>query len=669
MKRNTILIAFLWVLSVAGWCQKKPNVLFIAIDDLKPMLGCYGDNSIKTPAIDALAEHGVVFTNAHCQQAVCGPSRASLMTGMRPDYTGVWDLKTRMRDVNPDILSMPEYFKSKGYTTVATGKIYDPRCVDKQYDGPSWSVPYSKSAKYTYPEKYGEPGLSYFALEENKKQVEKYTKEAKEKGEKNIHGYVSNRFKPSVECADVEDDAYMDTQIANNAIKYMNQLAKEDKPFFLAVGFKRPHLPFAAPKKYWDLYNRDEISLASYQKPVKNGVDLAYHKSNELQSYTDIPPLASFTDIFTDNLPEWKQKELIHGYMACVSYIDTQIKRVMDALMENGLDKNTVIVLWGDHGWHLGDHSMWCKHSNFEQATRVPLILSVPGGKSGLNVHPVEFVDIFPTLCEATGIKVPDHLQGKSLIPTTKQVNAKVKDYAVSQFGRGKVEGYSIRTERYRLTLWLKDDYRTFMSFDDSRIEAAELYDYQKDPLETTNYYSSKKYKAVKAQMLTYFKDFVVMQQKELKNAGSKKSKKEAAETVEPIVQSDNKLEFIDLKTNWKIISRNEADASFVVKGGKVYLDIKKLGKNPWDIMLQLEKAVSINKGETATFSFDAKGQKIKFVLGPVDGERAAKAVNLASEIKGYQVKVPVSKSGNWPMKIQFIEEGVYEIGSIDFSL
>ncbi|TLX72780.1 sulfatase [Labilibacter sediminis] len=659
---KNLMLAILLMLSLGGMAQKKTNVLFIAIDDLKPMLGCYGDEFIKTPAIDKLAANGVVFTNAHCQQAVCGPSRASIMTGMRPDYTGVWDLKTRMRDVNPDILAMPEYFKGQGYTTVAVGKIYDPRCVDKQYDKPSWSIPYKESAKYSYPEKYGEPGLSYFALEENKKQVEKYTKEAHAKGENNVHGYVSKRFKPSVECADVEDDAYMDTQIANNAIKYMNQLAKEDEPFFLAVGFKRPHLPFAAPKKYWDLYDREDISLAEYREAVKNGVDFAYHKSNELQSYTDIPALASFSDIFTDNLPEWKQKELIHGYQACVSYIDAQIERLMQELKKNGLDKNTVIVLWGDHGWHLGDHSMWCKHSNFEQATRVPLIFSVPNGATGYNANPVEFIDVFPTLCEASGIEIPEILQGESLMPVMKDVDAKVKDYAVSQFGRGKLEGYSIRTDRYRLTLWIKDDYRTFSPFDAKDIEAGELYDYKTDPLETENYYNAKKYKSVKKQLMTYFKAFIETQNKELVGSGSMMGKKSAKETI---LKQKNNLAFIDLATNWNVIARNGADADFSVEDGKLKVEVRKLGAKPWDLTLALKETIALKQGQTATFTFAGKGKSIKFSMGPLDGERTARIAKLSSAEKVHKVKVPVSVSGDWPIKIQFMEVGTYEIGEI----
>jgi iduronate 2-sulfatase len=505
---------------------QKMNVLFIAVDDLKPVLGCYGDENVFTPNIDKLAAESIVFTNAHCQQAVCGPTRASLMTGMRPDYTGVWDLKTRMRDVNPDILSMPEHFRQKGYETVAIGKIYDPRCVGKKYDGVSWSIPYSESAKYTYPEGYDAPGLSYYASKENQKIVAKFTQEAKDKGIKNVHGYVSDRFKPSVECADVPDEAYIDAQISNNAIGYMKKLSQKDKPFFVAVGFKRPHLPFAAPKKYWDMYQRDEIQLAKYPKAVKNGVDIAYHTYGEMRSYTDIPFPSSFTDIFTDQIPEDKQRELIHGYYASTSYIDAQVGKLMEELKSSGLDKNTVVILWGDHGWHLGDHAMWCKHSNFEQATRVPMIISVPDGGVGDYSHPVEFVDIFPTLCDAAGLEKPSFLQGSSLMPLFDDLSLKVKEYAVSQFPRGKNNGYSLRTDRYRLTLWMKNKYKSYNTFDEELLIDGELYDYKKDPLETTNYYDDKKYKKVRAELMNYFKEFIATQNEELKDGGPALSKK-----------------------------------------------------------------------------------------------------------------------------------------------
>ncbi|MCG8581739.1 MAG: sulfatase [Bacteroidales bacterium] len=642
--------------------QDKTNVLFIAVDDLKPLIGAYGHEEVKTPHIDALAAEGVLFSNAHCQQAVCGPSRASIFTGMRPDYTGVRDLKTRMRDINPDILAMPQYFRENGYATVAVGKIYDPRCVDKQYDGPSWSIPYSESSKFTYPEEYGEPGLSYYALKSNQEKVRQLEKEAAKKGVKNVHKYVSERFKPSVECADVSDDAYMDGQIANNGIKYMNKLAEKDEPFFLAVGFKRPHLPFAAPKKYWDLYERDAIKLAEYREPVKNGVNMAYHKSGELYSYTDIPPLASFTDIFTDNLPDDKQKELIHAYYASVSFIDAQIGKLLKNLKDKGLDKNTVVVLWGDHGWHLGDHSLWCKHTNFEQATRVPLIIKQPKGQSGINHQPVESLDVFPTLCDATGLELPSQLQGRSLSPVFSNVEAKINDYAVSQFGRGQTQGYSIRTERYRLTLWMKDNWRTDMPFDKKRVTGAELYDYKTDPLETENFYTHPAYKKVKNELMALFKAFVDKQNTELKALKSSSDSIGKKETIN--LSFGNKAD-----ENWSPIIRKGAMADVNVTDGKLNAEVKKLGAKPWDLALMLKENIELEKGQVAVLTFSFKGPEMKIGMGPVDGKRIARIVKPSKKFKQQEIKLPVPASGKWALKMQLVGIGEYEIGEINLSI
>ncbi|TAJ14514.1 sulfatase [Marinilabiliaceae bacterium JC017] len=654
-------------MSMSMVAQERPNVLFIAVDDLKPLIGSYGHDYMITPNIDKLANSGVVFTNAHCQQAICGPSRASILTGMRPDYTGVWDLKTRMRDVNPDILALPEHFKGNGYTTVAVGKIYDPRCVDKQYDDQSWSIPYSESAKYTYPEPYGPPALSYYALEENKQIVHKLEEEGKAKGVKNMHGYITKQFKPSTECADVPDEAYIDGQICNNTLQYMKTLSQQKKPFFLAVGFKRPHLPFAAPKKYWDMYKRDEVHLAEYPHAVKDGVEMAYHKSGELYSYTDIPPLTSFSDIFTDNVPEDKQRELIHGYYASVSYVDAQVGKLMDQLKELGLDKNTVVVLWGDHGWHLGDHALWCKHTNFEHATRVPMIITTPSGEKGEYSHPAEFVDVFPTLCELTGIDTPTQLQGESLVPALENTNYKVKDYAVSQFGRGSNEGYSIRTDRYRLTLWLKDNYRTYMPFDEQRIVAGELYDYQEDPLETVNLYKSGKFKKVREQLMQYFKAFVKEQNQQLKNAGCNPDRTEKkgikkSKTIQPVTN----LSFgSDWETRWDVIARNGADAGFSVKDGRLLVNVKKPGKNPWDVAIALKGGLELQKGQTVQWKVAAKGGDIKMVLGPVNGQRLGSKIKPRKGKKASDVSFKIPASGVWKLKVQFLQAGTYEIGAL----
>ncbi|MHC1705665.1 MAG: sulfatase [Tenuifilaceae bacterium] len=502
--------------------EKHMNVLFIAIDDLKPILGCYGNQLIKTPNIDRLAARGTVFTNNYCQQAVSGPTRASLMTGMRPDHTGVWDLKTRMRDVNPNILSLPQYLISQGYSTQGIGKIYDTRCVDKQMDEPSWSVPYYnyfKTEKKYYAKETGFPAAGAYQSPQTKELIEKYKKEAKDKGivDSEVDAYVAKFVKPSVECVDVPDNAYNDGANALRAKEILKKLKADNKPFFFAVGFSKPHLPFVSPKKYWDLYNRDEMPVAEFQEKSKNAVDIAYHNAGEIRGYTDIPPLLSFTDQkeYGLTLPIDKQKELIHGYYAAVSYTDAQVGILLNTLDSLGLTNNTIIVLWGDHGWHLGDHNLWCKHTNFEQATKSPLIISSPDIKPSVTKSPSEFIDIFPTLCELTGVSIPKHLDGKSQVAVMKNPKSKVKEYSVSQYPRSgnseesqrlgyannKFMGYSIRTERYRYTVWMKDDFRSTQAFSNDLKVGSELYDYEADPNESINVANEKSYASISKKM------------------------------------------------------------------------------------------------------------------------------------------------------------------------
>jgi iduronate 2-sulfatase len=509
--KNSLSLA-LTSLSVFGQAQEKKNVLFIAIDDLKPVLACYGAEQIQTPNIDRLAKQGVVFTNNHCQQAVCAPSRASLLTGVRPDSTKVWDLKTLIRDKNPDILTLPQHFKNQGYITTGVGKIYDRRSVDTNHDGISWSEEFAfKGDEEFMNQKLGEPVLGHYQSTETKALVEKYTKEAQQKNKKKgaVNKYVMKHIKPATEGADVPDNAYGDGVLALSAINRLERFSKQNQAFFLAVGFKKPHLPFVAPKKYWDLYDRDKLPLAPYQKFSENGPKLAYHKSGEIQSYTDIPKLESYSDIGPDLLPEAKQRELIHAYYACVSYMDAQVGKVLNALDSLGLRENTVIVLWGDHGWHLGDHGLWCKHTNFEQATRSPLIFSAPKAKKGICIDaPTEFVDIFPSLCELSGIETPENLAGTSLVPILTGKKKSVKEYAVSQFRRGKAMGYAFRTERYRYVVWIGDNFRTTKPYRKDLVVAEELYDYKVDGLETRNVLGDKSYEKVREQMQAYSLEF-----------------------------------------------------------------------------------------------------------------------------------------------------------------
>ncbi len=435
--------------------QKPKNILFIAIDDLKPDMGCYDDTIVMTPNMDKLASHGFVFKNNHCQQAVCAPSRASILTGKRPDYTKVWDLKTLIRDKNPNIVTLPQYFKQMGYQTAAVGKIFDYRSVDKGADSVSWSYRY-KDVKNTNP-----------------------------KG----GGYIFETRRVSTEAPDVDDSVTIDGEVVKRSIAYLKKFSKEEKPFFMAVGFYKPHLPFVAPKKYWDMYDRNKIELPAYQKDPENAPAYATQPGWELRTiYKDVPR------DFNTPIPVAKQKELIHGYYACVTFIDRQVGKVLAELDSLGLRDNTVIVLWGDHGWHLGDHNMWCKHTNYEQATRAPLIFSYDGKLKGSTQSPTEFVDVFPTLCDLAGVNTPKGLDGVDLVPLMEHKVNSVKDYAVSQFPRGNKMGYAFRYERYRYVVWVKDHFTSEHHFDESLVADEELYDYVTDPQETESLIYEKRY-------------------------------------------------------------------------------------------------------------------------------------------------------------------------------
>jgi len=454
---------------------EKPNILFIAVDDLKPVTGAYGDLHARTPGMDRLAKEGIVFQNSFCQQAICAATRASLLTGMRPDKTRVWDLVTDFRQVNPNAVSLPQYFKNMGYETAAMGKIFHMSSAGPGHDAPSWSIPYRDPKCKTY--------------------VLPYVPNAKGRG-------------PATECANVPDDTYHDGKMTGMAIELLDSLSRNKKPFFLAVGYLKPHLPFVAPKKYWDLYNRDEFEVAPFQKKALNSPDVAYHQSGELKNYSDIPKFNSFSEKELEHLPVVKQKELIHGYYAAMSYTDAQISQLLGELDRLGIRENTIIVLWGDHGWHLGDHGLWNKHTNFEQATHTLLMMSIPGKKAGIKpVSLCEFVDIFPTLCDLTNLPIPKYLDGVSLVPAINNPATDIRKYALSQYPRGDKMGYSIRTKRFRYTEWLSNNYRTNKVYDPKLVVAREMYDYQKDPLETENILDKPEYQKDKLKMEQLFKD------------------------------------------------------------------------------------------------------------------------------------------------------------------
>ena len=480
---------------------KQKNILFIAIDDLKPLLNHYGADYMITPNFDRLAKMGVSFTNAHVQYAVCGPSRASVMTGTFPDRTKVWDLHTDFRESAPDLISMPEYLIQQGYETTAIGKIYHKGSSAAGHDGKSWSIPHSQPDNYD--PKYGEAAFEYYQNPETKAKMNALIAEAEAKGIKKngkLRNYVFKKLKPSTEHAEVSDEAYQDGLYTQEALKKLDILTSGDKPWFLGVGWQKPHLPFVAPQKYWDLYERDEVPLAEFQELGKGTPKYAYHSFGELRAFSDIDNNLNIGD----KIDEAKQRELVHGYMACVSYIDAQLGKLLDALEAKGILDDTVIVLWGDHGYHLGDHTEWNKHSNFEQATRIPFMFAGPGvAKDKMVANPVDLVDLFPTVFELAHVKPSAQTQGKSLVPLLDADPATTiaQDYAFHQYARGKRMGYSIRTDRYRLTEWYDDNYRSTQKYDESKLLATELYDYEKDPLETVNWAKDKNYNAIKEQL------------------------------------------------------------------------------------------------------------------------------------------------------------------------
>ena len=441
--------------------REKPNVLFIIVDDLKPNLGCFGDNLAVSPNIDRLAERGVIFENAHCAQAICGPSRASLLTGLRPDNNRTWFMDQNsdykyFRMLNPGIITLPQLFKENGYTCVGVGKVFDVRNLTPEEDSISWS---------RKPAYFDAEGVAY-ALRTHLPDSGRFNP-------------AYNRIRPATECADVEDEVYFDGMICKRAVEFLEEFSGTGESFFLAVGFRRPHLPFTAPEKYWNLYQRKNFSPASFQEHAANSPGFAYHNFVELRSYQDIPD--------SGDLDASKQLELIHAYYACMSFIDDKVGRLLDELDRTGLAKNTIVLLVGDHGWHLGDHGLWCKLTNYEQSTRTPLIISVPGmEKQGESTgSPVDLVAIYKTLSDLSGINIPQKKDGKSLVPILMNPETLVKSVAISQFPRGNVMGYAYRSQRYRYVVWVEKDTRK--GGPNGRIVAQELYDYQFDPLEKTN--------------------------------------------------------------------------------------------------------------------------------------------------------------------------------------
>lgn len=441
--------------------DKKPmNVLFIAVDDLRPQFGAYGNKVIITPNLDNLGNTGAVFERAYCQQAICMASRASILTGMLPETNQIY----KMGPVNESFPNQPkldDMFRNNGYEVLAYGKIYHFESDAKKQFGKNW-------------------------IDENPN--------SKEKGRgyldpSSVANIVDNMGRgPAFESPDVADNAYFDGYQAEEAAKTLEGFSKSGKPFFMGLGFHKPHLPFNAPKKYWDMYSEENIKLASNQYLPENFTKNTRYNYGELRNYAGIPKGDSL-------LPIPLQRKLIHGYYASVTYTDAMLGKVLQKLKETGLDKNTIVVLWGDHGWKLGEHGMWCKHTNFELDAHVPLIIRVPGMKPAKVKSFAELVDLYPTLADLCKLKAPAELQGKSLVPQMLEPSKVIRKEAFGMYPHAQdnnkkvVIGYAVVNERYRYINWVH--------IESGKSEGKELYDHAIDLGENVNVANDTKNKAI----------------------------------------------------------------------------------------------------------------------------------------------------------------------------
>jgi iduronate 2-sulfatase len=455
MKTNfvaRVLAFFLFGFWPISLCVGSPNVLFIAVDDLRVELGCYGSEHVLSPNIDKLAEQGTLFERAYCQQTVCNPSRASLLTGLRPDTLRVWDLYTHFRQNLPDVVTLPQLFKQHGYYSQCIGKIFhNYRQDDWKGDRVSWSEP-----EFLH---YGSHGHDAPIV----------------KGEVPPN-LVSGAG--GTECRDVPDDAYYDGRVANKAVEALRILKEKEEPFFLAVGFWKPHTPFNAPKKYWDLYDRNSVPVPEHLDPPKN-----------------VPEIAMTSSRYDGRAKPEELREMHHGHLAAISYLDTQVGKVLDELDGLGLREDTIIVYWSDHGLHLGEHGLTRKTTAFELDAAVPLMIATPDHTAGQRTDGlVELLDLYPTLVELCGLEGPENLEGKSLVHLLENPAGSHKTVALTQtprpnYPKGKMPesmGYTIRTDRFRYTEWR--DFKT------SEVQERELYDHKVDHLETENVVDKAKY-------------------------------------------------------------------------------------------------------------------------------------------------------------------------------
>jgi arylsulfatase A-like enzyme len=437
------------------------NILMICVDDLRPELGCYGNPNIQTPHIDKFASSGYIFNHHYVQAAICGPSRCSLLTGK---VSQQWDPWVELRKTSDDPLapiSLPHLFRINGYKTIGIGKIsHEPGGVMDEVQSIA-QIPFSWDTTFTAVGKWETPWRSFFAYSN---------------GDAHNTAMRIGMSTPHIpyEAGDVDDEGYPDGLNALEAIKQLRNLKEQNSPFLMALGFYKPHLPFNAPKKYWDLYNKDEIPVAE-NNFIPENADSKYCINNSPEVTTHYP----WPDGPGNITPE-SAKTLKHGYYASVSYIDALIGKVLDELERLDLFKNTIVVIWSDHGWHLGEHTMFGKMSNFEIATRSPLIIRVPEitNDSKVLYQLIESIDLYPTLAELCGLDYPNNLDGESIVDILRNPGKEGQKFARSFYYRNQALGKSIRTEQYRIIQWATET---------DSIVALELYDHYSDPDENVN--------------------------------------------------------------------------------------------------------------------------------------------------------------------------------------
>ncbi|MGB7345799.1 MAG: sulfatase [Pirellulaceae bacterium] len=462
MSRTFNLLFLSAILAGVASADRRPNVLFIVADDLNCAISPYGDPIAVTPHLTELAARGVTFRRAYCQQAVCNPSRSSFLTGLRPETVGVDDLRKGFRDTAPhgkDLVTLPQHFKNQGYFCQNIGKMFH-NMGDQTHDPASWSVP-----ELLHKGTHGDD--TSFALT--------WTK--------NREGDNRPYKAPVTEALDIPDTVYRDGQISQHAAEMLRSY-KAEKPFFLAVGFWRPHLPFVAPRKYWELYEADSIPAPPSSLPPKNSPEIAIHPSREIKGYGLVPQDRPFND---SEIQHYR-----HGYYASISFMDAQIGKLLSALQQGGHDKNTIIVFTSDHGFHIGEKSLWGKTSNFELDARVPLIVCDPSrprthGQSTESL--AELIDLYPTIAELsqTQNRLSERIEGVSLTPILDDTSKTVQSAAFTRhqqpfYGTSKnwkAWGHSVRTDRWRFTQW--------RSIETGEVIARELYDHNNDPHETEN--------------------------------------------------------------------------------------------------------------------------------------------------------------------------------------